>query len=186
MAAALTPTKRARAASAPDDDRLRIKVRGTEDRTQRHDVTMYTWWDSHEGSATTHSHTFETKRHALLYVAKRNCEELNTYITESGQRWADLFPADSVYALEPNAPFDLATLAELSDDQIEAYGNGVCDAFSRKKVGKGISYRYAPRVSDEMGEEALMKILKRDKPGKEELEHHKRQAFLLSDIAGFD
>ena len=42
----------------------------------RHDVTRYMWWAGHEGSSTAHDHTFATKRQALLFVAKRNSEQM--------------------------------------------------------------------------------------------------------------
>ena len=179
------PTKRA--APAPGGDFAALKkLRGEEDRSTRHDVTRYTWWSSHEGSATASDRTFPTKRMALLYVAKRNCEELTAFAEASGKRWENLFPAEGPYALTPNAVFNLPKFLEMSDDEIEVWANSVCDAFARFKVDKGSSYRYAPRESEEMEAEELMRVLKRDKPTQEEMDHHKRQALLLSDIAGFD
>ena len=66
---------------------------------------------------------------ALLYVAKRNSEELVLWAEEHGKAWQDLFSgSSSSYALEPNMPFDLAVFAELSDDKIETYANAVCSA----------------------------------------------------------
>ena len=60
------------------------------------------------------------------------------------------------------------------------------NAFSRHKVDRGETIRYTPRATGLMGETALLEILKREKPSKEEQAHHERQALLLSDIAGFD
>ena len=161
-------------------------IRGVEDRKVRHDVSRYTWWNSHEGSSTASDWTFPTRRMALLYVAKRNCEEFATYVEKSGKTWTDFFKPGTPYALHPNASFSLEKVADLTDDELDAYANGVCDAFARFKVEIGSCYRYAPHESDEMSEEKLLSILKRDKASKDEQEHAKRQALLLSDIAGFD
>ena len=150
---AITPAKRAAAGGAQSKKRFAVdsadsdlsqKIRGTEDRSARHDVSRYVWWDSHEGSSTSGDRTFPTRRMALLYVAKRNSEEFASFIEASGKSWTNFFVSEGPYALSPNAPFELATFADLSDEAIEAYANGVCDAFSRHKVERGVSYRYAP------------------------------------------
>ena len=185
MAAITPPTKRSRTHDAGFAG-VQHKIRGVEDRSVRHDVTKYVWWASHEGSCTSADRTFATRRMALMYVAKRNSEEISTFVEAEGRAWANYFANDGHYALRPNAPFSLSTFADLRDEEIEAYANALCDAFSRHKVARGTSYRYAPRESDEMDEAELLRILSRDRPTKEEQEHHKRQALLLSDIAGFD
>ena len=158
--------------AADDDASLLAKIRGdVDDRTTRHEVTCYRWWGFHEGSSTGFDKAFASKRQALLYVAKRNSECLQAYLAEarSDKTWSDLFgAAGSPYALSPNAAFLLSSFADLDDDAVEAYANGVCDAFSRHKVEKGTSYRYAPRLSEEMAEEALLRVLKRDMPSAEE------------------
>ena len=177
-------------AADSDDASLLSKIRGaTDDRMTQHEVTCYRWRGFHEGSATCVEKAFASKRQALLYVAKRNSECLQAHLTESSsdKPWEKLFgAAGSPYALSPNAPFILSSFVDLDDDAIEAYANGVCDAFSRHKVEKGAKYRYAPRKTDVMQEEQLLKVLKRDKPDAEEKEHAKRQAALLSNLAGFD
>ena len=165
---------------------LLTKLRGAEDTSVRHEVKSYTWYDKHECSATQTDRTFQTKRHALLYVAKRNSEELVQYIEQTGKKWENMFRRTGAYALYPNAPFELEEFCELSDDTLEEYGNTVCNAFAQHKAKRGTTFRYAPSDSHLCTEETLLKILQRDKPSKEDQDHHKRQALLLSDIAGFD
>lgn len=181
----ITPEKRALTQTS-DTFKLLKKIRGEQDRATRHDVTRYTWWGWHEGSATSGDRTFSSKRMALLYVAKRNSENLMAFAEAKGKRWSDLFASEGPYALHPNTAFQLSSFVDMSDAEVEVYANAVCDSFARHKVEKGSCYRYAPRESEEMGEEELLKMLQRDKPSAGELEHHKRQALLLSDIAGFD
>jgi hypothetical protein len=172
-----------------DEAGLLAKVRGEADLSVRHDVTRYTWWSFHDGSNISHDRSFPTRKMALLYVAKRNSEELTLYLEASDGKlsWKDLFgEAGSPYALTPNTAFDLAAFIEMEDNAIEEYGNGCADAFCRHKVERGLSHRYAPRQTEEVSEEELLRILKRDKPSQAEQDHSKRQALLLSDIAGFD
>ena len=123
---------------------------------------------------------------ALLFVAKRNSEEFTAFVEESGTEWTDYFKPGTPYALHPNQAFSLDVFQVLTDDQLDTYSNAVADAFARHKCEKGVSYRYAPRESEEMSEEELLVILRRAKPSKADREHAKRQALLLSDIAGFD
>lgn len=123
---------------------------------------------------------------ALLYIAKRNCEELIAWAESVGKTWSELFPAKGQYALNPNTPFDVRVFADLSDQVLQEYADGVCNAFSRHKASRGMTFRYSPQSTGVMSEEQLMKVLKRDRPSAEDQEHSKRQALLLSDIAGFD
>jgi hypothetical protein len=176
--------KRAKPDAALDDAPLRARMRGAEDATVSHFVTRYCWWDKHESSQTQPDRTFPTRRMALLYCAKRNSEELNANVEQCSKSWSDYFTGSA--ALEPCCPFDLQTFLDLSDEALQEYASGVCNAFSRKKIAKGTLYRYAPKESDLCTEEELLAILQRDRPSQEEQQHHQRQALLLSDIAGFD
>ena len=180
--------RKASAGGAANFDELLLrKIRGVEDPAVRHEVKSYTWYDKHECSSTQTENSFQTRRQALLYVAKRNSEQIEAWIESSGQAWEQVFPSGTgVYALNPNQPFDLQRFCELSDDALEDWGNTVCNAFARHKILRGTTFRYAPVDSLVYTEERLLRVLKRDQPSAEEQDHHKRQALLLSDIAGFD
>lgn len=184
MATSSHPLKRA--AADDDDDVLLAKIRGVEDHEMRHEVKSYTWYDKHECSSTQTEHCFQTKRMALLFVAKRNSEQIEAWIDSSGSTWEQIFTGTGVYALYPNQPFDVRSFCELTDQVLEEYGNTVCNAFAKHKILRGTTFRYAPIESLVYTEERLLRMLKREKPSEEEQEHRKRQALLLSDIAGFD
>ena len=182
----MSSSKRKAPITACSDAELLRKIRGEEDPAVRHEVKSYTWFDKHECSSTQTEHSFQTKRQALLFVAKRNSEQIEAWIESNGRTWEQIFTGTGVYALIPNSPFDLLTFCELSDEAIEEYGNTVCNAFSKHKILRGTTFRYAPIDSLVYSEDRLLRALKREKPTEEEQEHRKRQALLLSDIAGFD
>ena len=180
----LTPDKSGKAVTAGFEQAL--KIRGAEDRTTRHEVTSYTWWDKHDCQSSSADMVFETKRMALLYICKRNCESLIQWQESVGKTWDACFTESGAYSLTPSGPFEVKAMCELSDDALQEYADTLCNAFARFKAKSGTTFRYAPKDSHECDEEALLKILKRDRPTKEEMAHSKRQALLLSDIAGFD
>ena len=184
MTTSITPDKTP--ASTNNSFGQALKIRGAEDRSIRHEVSSYMWWDKHECSSSQADMAFETKRMALLYICKRNCESLIQWQESVDKKWADCFPDGGAYALTPSGPFELEAMCELSDDALQEYADALCNAFARFKAKSGTTFRYAPKDSHECDEAALLKILKRDRPTKEEMAHSKRQALLLSDIAGFD
>ena len=182
-----TPTPRGDM-KATDHD-LRSLVRGDRDDSMLHEVTRYVWWGSHEGSTCTLDRSFETQKAAILYVCKQNSDALLRYAKSHGLEWPNLFSADpaSPYSLQPNIPFHLETFAALRVAELAEYAERACNAFSRHKVKEGVSYRYQPRESAGCSVEELLTILQAepDANGSGAL-HLKRQALLLSDIAGFD
>ena len=166
------------------DQALETIIVGDEDRSAAHEVSRYVWWDSHEGSTIQMDRTFRSQRMALLYCAKLNSESFKTFANESGKDWVAYFVAGA-YALQPNRPFDLDSFKALPDEVLKEYVDGVANAFSRHKVPKGVTYRYAPREMKVVEFNELMGLLRRE--GYAEVQGHvKRQALLLSDIAGFD
>jgi hypothetical protein len=171
----------------PSEGDIENSVRGLVDPSTLHEVTRYVWWASHEGSTSALDRAFESKRMALLYACKQNSDSLERYAATVGKSFSDLFTKDGPYSLQPNSSFELNAFLELSDNEIEEYAERVCNAFSRHKVKEGVSYRYAPRASVACGVDELLGLLRRD-PGASSMaqDHIKRQALLLSDIAGFD
>jgi len=176
--------KRARFAKG-DEQTLHAKIRGIEDDSTAHEVTRYIWWSKHEGSSVQCDSRFATKRQALLYCAKKNSEALVAVAKEMKSEWGKLFATEGAYSIEPSQPFELDMFIELSDAQLEAWSNDVCNAFSRHKTPNGTSYRYAPRDSEIISDHQLLQILKHDSSSTV-MEHVHRQKLLLSDIAGFD
>ena len=169
-----------------DELAARQRVEGEQDCSTAHEVTRYLWWDSHEGSTIQVDRCFKTRRMALLYCAKLNADAFSAFADASGKSWEAFFGVEgSSYALLPNRPFELESFLELTDDALSEYSDGVCNAFSRHKVPKGVSYRYSPREMHVVDCDELLKLL-RLAPGAQSHEHLKRQALLLSDIAGFD
>lgn len=82
----------------------------------------------------------------LLYIAKMNSDAFCAYLSEVGRDWeATCRPGGSQEALEPNRPFDTDFL-ELSDEQLDAYGNGVGQACAVVKASKGTVYHWATRA----------------------------------------
>ena len=126
-----------------------------------------------------------TRRMALLYCAKLNSDAFKGFVNESGKAWATFFTDAGSYSLQPNQPFELDTFVRLPDDVIRDYCDNVCNAFSRHKVRKGVTYRYAPREMHVVQFDEMMDLLSQDSTP-EAQSHMKRQALLLSDIAGFD
>ena len=189
-----TTTKRPR---EPSDDATVARVTGTIDATISHDVTRYTWWSSHEGSSTQGDRRFSSKRMALMYVAKRNSEELEQalQLMQPPKTWHDIFPEPAGgsssdipnwYALRPNAPFALVDdFLDLPDAGLVEYCDTMANAFSRLKVPKGTTFRYAPRDSGLVEADELLTILRRV-GGPPHEEHVHRQLLLMADIAGFD
>ena len=150
-------------------------------------MTRYLWWSSHEGSTSALDRAFDSKKSALLYVCKQNSDSLRRYATATSQEWGTLFTAHpGTYSLTPNMPFELATFARMSCDDLADYAERTCNAFSRHKVKEGVSYRYAPRASASCDVDELLRLLRSDGSAGEVQAHLQRQAFLLSDIAGFD
>lgn len=162
----------------------RSKLVGVADPSVRHEVTHYCWWGKHESSATQSDRAFATRRMALLYCCKRNSDELSKYSDAAGKLWAALF--NKTHTLQPCTPFDLHQFAEMSDDELQAWADDVCNAFARHKASQGVLYRYAPRDARLCSEDTLLAILKGDPHASEQQDYVKRQALLLSDIAGFD
>ena len=162
------------------------QIRGAVDDDVAHETSKYTWWSKHEGSTSERDRTFRSRRLALLYVAKRNSEQLCDYAESAGTDWEALFPTSGTHVLRPNRPFDLHAMLELGDDAMQEWCDAVCNAFSRYKVVKGSLYRYQPRPRKVVEAAELYAILQREGADAEELDHTRRQALLLSDIAGFD
>lgn len=72
---------------------------------------------------------------ALLYIAKRNSEELAAYARQANVAWQSLFASEGVHALEPNNQFELEDeFLSMSDDDLQEWSDCVCNAFSRFKV----------------------------------------------------
>jgi len=106
----------------------------------------YVWWNNRQRSEVQDDRRFATKRMVLLYVAKMNSDAFCAYLSEVGRDWASTCrPGGSQDAVEPNRPFDTDFL-ELSDQQLDAYGSGVGQAFAVVKASKGTTYQWAPRA----------------------------------------
>ena len=165
-----------------EEEALRARVVGAVDPGTTHEVLRYTWWDKHEGSSRGSDNVFVSRKSALLYICKLNSDALSRFCKESGCAWEALFAS---HALAPNSAFELSAFIQLSEDELQEYADGVCNAFSRHKAPQGTIYRYAPRRSAVIEAEELLNVLRREGDAPRE-EHHERQALLLSDIAGFD
>ena len=160
-------------------------MRGSADGDTLHEVTRYLWWSSHEGSTSALDRSFESQKSALLYVCKQNSDSLLRYTRQAGKEWADLFTGR--YSITPATPFELASFAHLSCDELASYAEQVCNAFSRHKAKEGVSYRYSPRASASCDVDELLGLLRRNASAHGDVETYlQRQALLLSDIAGFD
>ena len=112
-------------------------------------------------------------------------DRIRGYATELLYRRLSLAGGEHLGALAPNSAFELSAFIQLSEDELQEYADGVCNAFSRHKAPQGTIYRYAPRRSAVIEAEELLNVLRREGDAPRE-EHHERQALLLSDIAGFD
>jgi len=170
------------------DADLRACITGQIDASKTHECTRYTWWKKHEGSSTHRDRMFKSRRMAVLYIAKRNSDELMAYTRQSSLAWESLFAPDGVHALKPNKPFELDDkFLSMSDDDLQAWSDCVCNAFSRFKVEKGNLYRYTPSPCNIVEVHALLELLQRDWASADSVpEHTQQQALLLADIAGFD
>jgi len=170
------------------DAELRSAIMGQIDTNTTHDCTRYSWWKKHEGSSTHRDRTFKSRRMALLYIAKRNSEELAAYARQANVAWQSLFASEGVHALEPNNQFELEDeFLSMSDDDLQEWSDCVCNAFSRFKVEKGNLFRYTPSPCDVVEVDVLLELLQRDWTSADSMpEHTQRQALLLADIAGFD
>ena len=87
-----------------------------------------TFWPTFWGILGTSLEKLETsfRRLAALYVAKQNSDELSIAAREAGKTWEELVPSNGVYAVRPHAPFRASAVddfLELSDDELELYGN---------------------------------------------------------------
>merc|ERR1711974_197778 len=102
-------------------------------------------------------------RMALLYVAKKNSDSFQTYLSESGKKWTSICFDSGTYALHPNAPFDLDHFLMLPDDVLEEYGCGVGKQLSVHKAPQGSVYRYQAVELATTAADELMGILS-DKP----------------------
>ena len=103
-----------------------------------------------------------------------------------GVSWDRLFPAEGVHCLQPNRPFALDAFLDLSNEQLQEWSDGVCNAFSRHKVLKGNVFRYAPRPRVVCDVDEVLAMLRQAGSTPDVPEHAQRQALLLADIAGFD
>ena len=136
----------------------RAKLVGDADGRSIYECSRYTWWDSRQNSVTEADRKFANRRSALLYVARRNSDELAAYSVASGRAWAELTPT----SLVPNEPFDAANLfrfLELDDAAVERYGQAVANAFNVHKPPEGTILMMAARLIDTTGTDELLGIL---------------------------
>merc|ERR1712241_376893 len=96
---------------------------------------------------------------ALLYIAKKNSDSVKAWLEESNQEWGNVSSDRGVYALKPNAPFDLDSFLELSDEALEKYGRDVGNILSVRKAPQGSIYRFQPVALATTSFDELCKIL---------------------------
>ena len=100
---------------------------GSKDAGKFFECSRYTWWNHRQcQTSLLPDRKFSTRRLAALYVAKQNSDELSIAAREAGKTWEELVPSDGVYAVRPHAPFRASAVddfLELSDDELELYGN---------------------------------------------------------------
>lgn len=94
--------------------------------------------------ATEPDRKFPTKRMALLYIAKMNSDSVEKYAGSLGKQWTDVCKDSGRYAISPNRPFDADEFLELSDDELEKYGQDVGILLHVHKAPEGILYKYTP------------------------------------------
>lgn len=119
----------------------------------------YVWWNSRQESLTKSDRKFMSKRMALLYIAKRNSDEVLTQAEVAGKTWADLTSlARGPYAVEPNLPFDDSFL-DLPDGVLQEYGANCCSVVNMLKPKMGALYTFTSKsieVTDAADLEAIL------------------------------
>lgn len=143
---ALSPSKLRRVGAAERDSCM-------------YECSRYVWREKRNVCHTKPDRKFSSKRMALLYIAKKNSDSVKAWLEESNQEWGNVSSDKGVYALTPNAPFDLDSFLELSDEALEKYGCDVGSIMSVRKAPQGSIYRFQPVALATTSVDDLCKIL---------------------------
>lgn len=109
-----------------------------EDGTYMYECTRYVWTQKRQQSHTELDRRFSSRRMGLLYVAKKNCESVLTYMQKAGKAWAELRGFEQ---LRPNRPFDIDSFLDMADDELEDYGRDVGNTLNMHKAAEGELYQ---------------------------------------------
>ena len=96
-----------------------------------------------------------TRSHRIRWAPSRMPRCMTTHVAQhnTARPWPTRSEPRSVHGTHHwhtrscPQPFDFDVFVELSDEELFAWSNDVCNAFSRHKTPSGTSYRYAPRDS---------------------------------------
>ena len=124
-----------------------------------YECSRYVWWNARQESLTKADRKFMSRRMALLYIAKRNSDELLSQAMALGKAWAEATSiARGPYAVEPNRPWDDEFL-DLPDAVLEEYGSNCCSVVNMLKPKMGTVYSFNSKSIEVTGAAALSDIL---------------------------
>ena len=140
------------------------------------ECSRYIWWASRQESVTKSDRNFMDKRMALLYIAKRNSDALETQAAALGKAWPDVTAnARGPYAVEPNRPWDDEFL-ELPEAVLQEYGSNCSSVVNMLKPKSGTVFSFTGRSIEVTDAGGLLDILAAPCAASSEAEEECRKA----------
>mmetsp|Transcript_18441 Transcript_18441/g.42301 ORF Transcript_18441/g.42301 Transcript_18441/m.42301 type:complete len:193 (-) Transcript_18441:442-1020(-) len=136
----------------------------------------YVWWDNRQESRTKSDRNFLERRMALLYLARRNSDELLTQAAVLGKTFAELSSCcRGPYAIVPDRPWD-SGFYELSEAELLNYGTNCASAIHKLKPASGTVYSFVGHPVETTDLDELLALLDAPWSASTEPEEERRKA----------
>lgn|ERR1719393_973348 len=141
----------------PEAKRRKISAASDADEKFMYECTRYVWKKKRQESHTELDRKFSTKRMALLYVAKMNCDSVLEYMQKAGKAWSELRGFEY---LRPNKPFDIDSFLDMPDDALEDYGRDVGNTLNIHKAAEGTLYQMKAVSIDTVSVDEFVELMR--------------------------